>query len=147
MNRNNQKNPFSSFAFGVLLVSLAFLAYIPALDNGFVWDTAYGTRPKEDLVFPPGTYLNGEDVSGQDRTVCAYRTLGDAVEGSMDKCLPILGGERWYESEHRIPILDREQRGGQEIYKVVLPLVGTGAQQADEEQALLMAACGRGFCL
>lgn len=97
-------------------------------DNGFIWDTAYGTRPREDLVFPPD-----HELAGQEKTVCAYKNLEDAINNPVQTCLPILGGERWYESDHRIPILERIKYSGQDFYKVVLPLAGTGATYDKEE--------------
>ena len=97
-------------------------------ENGFVWDTAYGLRPKEDLVFPAGTNLNGNEVGGEERTVCAYKDIAAALADPVGACLPILGGDRWFLSEHRIPLLERVEQDGRAFYKVVLPLAGTGAK-------------------
>lgn len=91
--------------------------------NGFVWDTAYGLRPQEHLVLP-----EGQPMAGQERPICAYQTLDDAISNPDGKCLPILGGDRWFLSEHRIPILERMEQNGRAFYKVVLPLAGTGAK-------------------
>lgn len=96
-------------------------------DNGFIWDTAYGLRPGEDLVFP-----EEHEMAGEERTVCAYQSLDDAVMYPQERCLPILGGDRWYLSEQRIPLLERVEHGGQTFYKVVLPLAGTGAEYQKE---------------
>lgn len=101
-------------------------------ENGFIWDTAYGARPREDLVFADGETLDDEDVSGQPRTVCAYQHRGDAITDPEGRCLPLLGGKQWYLSEHRIPVLERVEHEGVLLYKVVLPLGGTGARAGKE---------------
>jgi len=76
--------------------------------NGFIWDTAYGLRPKENLI----------DESGNEKTVCAYSSLNNAIAGKG--CQPILGGDRWYLSEHRIPILYIIEYKRKSFYKVIL---------------------------
>ncbi len=82
--------------------------------NGFIWDTAYGLRPKENFVFEEGP------LKGQEKAVCAYPTIADALEGK--NCISILGGDRWYQIEHRIPLIDHVEKKGKSFYKVVLPL-------------------------
>lgn len=54
MDRKNQNNTFLSFAIGALLVSLAFSAYIPALDNGFVWDDDHHITKNNLLISGEG---------------------------------------------------------------------------------------------
>ena len=100
-------------------------------EHGFVWDTAYGLRPREELIFPEGAVIDGKDVSGQERTVCAYVSLEDALQEK--NCQPILGGDRWYRYPHRIPILERIEQEGRAFYKVVLPLPGAVVQQEGEK--------------
>jgi len=96
-------------------------------EYGFIWDTAYGLRPGENLVFP-----EGHELAEQERAICAYQRLEDAIADPEGKCLPILGGDRWYLSEHRIPILEQTDYQGQRFYRVVLPLAGTGAEYQKE---------------
>jgi hypothetical protein len=88
-------------------------------ENGFVWDTAYGLRPREDLVFP-----EGHKLSGMERIVCAYATIEDALTDPAGRCLPIPGGNRWYLSEHRIPLLKFVEYEGKSFYKVILSFGG-----------------------
>ena len=95
-------------------------------ENGFLWDTAYGLRPKENLVFPPE-----DPLAGQERTICAYMSIEDALADL--RCQPILGGTRWYLYQDRVPILDRVEQNKQSFYKVVLPLAGTGAKYEKTE--------------
>lgn len=102
-------------------------------ENGFIWDTAYGMRPQENLIFPEGTVIDGKDMSGQERTICAYEQVENALNDPLGTCLPILGGDRWYLSEHRIPILEKVEQGGQEFYQVVLPLPGRGVKKEGEK--------------
>ncbi len=97
-------------------------------EHGFLWDTAYGVRPREDLVFPPE-----HAKAGEPKSVCAYRNLNDAAHDPMGKCMPILGGEEWFLYDQRIPILDPERKKDQEFYKVVLPLPATGAELGEKE--------------
>jgi hypothetical protein len=76
-----------------------------AKQDGFVWDTAYGIRPKEEP---------------DDQIVCFYTNLEDAL--AKQNCYPILGGTRWYLSSVRIPVVERIQAAGKAFYDVVLPL-------------------------
>jgi len=83
--------------------------------DGFIWDTAYGIRPREDLVFP-----TNHNMSGQEKALCIYSSIDDAEE---DKgCRPLLGGKRWYKIGNRIPILGREGN----YFKVIVPMAATG---------------------
>ncbi|MBF0452389.1 MAG: hypothetical protein HQK75_16930 [Candidatus Magnetomorum sp.] len=90
-------------------------------DDGFIWDTAYGLRPKEDLVFPKDS-----PKAGQERVVYAYLSAEEAEKRHNGR--PILGGDRWYKYALRIPILAREKN----MFKVVMPLAGVGVSQSDK---------------
>ncbi len=84
--------------------------------DGFLWETAYGIRPKEDLKIS-----DGEANAGQEKPVCVYVTPEDAL---ADKgCRPLLGGNRWYTYSDRVPMLAREG----DYYKVVIPVAGVSA--------------------
>lgn len=88
-------------------------------NDGFIWDTAYGLRPKEKLVFP-----EDHPLAGVERIVCAYTSPEEAINQPVERCLPIRGGERWFLSEHRIPLLGRVEYGGQSFYKVLVFFTG-----------------------
>jgi hypothetical protein len=123
-------------------------------DNGFVWDTAYGLRPGENLVLPNGsTNSDGKDVSGQERAICAYRTISDAISGTL--CIPLLGGSRWYKSDLRIPILarvdedgkalrysEKPEDSGKQFYKVVMPLAGYYIEKKEAGQLITTKKIG-----
>ena len=64
-------------------------------NNGFIWDSSYALRPKEDLKRP----------DGEEGTICVYGNLEDAL--AERNCQPVLGGERWFSLPQRIPILNR----------------------------------------
>jgi len=83
--------------------------------NGFIWDTAYGLRPREDLKYP-----KGHTKVGQERAICIYPSLSDAK--AEQNCKPLLGGDRWYSYSDRVPVLGREEN----FYRVIVPLAGTG---------------------
>ncbi len=95
-------------------------------DNGFIWDTAYGLRPAEELVFP-----EGHELAGQEKAICAYQSIEDALADR--RCLPILGGGRWYRYEDRIPLLDRVIQNRKPFYKVVLPMAGMGVKYEEND--------------
>ena len=90
--------------------------------DGFLWETAYGVRPREDLTIP-----DGEEGAGQEGVVCVYLTPEDAV--AKKGCRPMLGGPRWFTYPDRIPVLDREG----DFYKVAVPVAGV-AGNSDEGQ-------------
>jgi len=90
-------------------------------EDGFIWDTAYGLRPKENLVFP-----EDNPKAGQERVVYAYLSEEEALKRHNGR--PILGGERWFKYALRIPILGREKN----LFKVVMPLAGVGVSQSDK---------------
>ena len=101
--------------------------------DGFIWETAYGLRPREDLRYP-----EGHEKAGQEQSICLYPSISDAK--SKKKCMPLLGGDRWYNYPDRIPVLGREGK----YYRVVVPLAGTGIQQKREGEIVISpAAMGR----
>ncbi|PID58507.1 hypothetical protein CSB45_02890 [candidate division KSB3 bacterium] len=105
-------------------------------ENGFLWDTAYGLRPAEDLIFP-----ESHELAGQERTICAYQTIEDALENR--RCLPILGGNRWYRYEDRIPLLDRVIQNRRAFYKVVLPMAGMGVKYEERDGKIRIIEPGK----
>ena len=72
-------------------------------DQGFIWNSAFGLRPVEDL---------------ENEAVKAYA----AFDTQRQYPIPILGGKQWYRTGLRIPAL-LQQNG---VYKVILSLSGTG---------------------
>lgn len=95
-------------------------------DDGFIWDTAYALRPKENLV----------DADGKEKSVCVYRTIKDAI--SNQNCLPILGGDRWFLTDMRIPILGQVEKNGRAFYKVVIPVAGFKAQKGKDSHKIVI---------
>ncbi len=93
------------------------------------WNTYFGLRPRENLVYP-----KDHKLAGQERTVCAYPSLENAVESK--NCMPILGGNRWFKIEHRIPILDQVEKQGKSFYKVLLPLAGMNSNSLDNKRII-----------
>jgi len=75
--------------------------------DGFIWDTAYALRAREDLVFPAG-----HPMAGEPKTVPVYKNLEDARAG--EHFSPIVGGPIWFKYEMRIPIIERIQDGNNE---------------------------------
>jgi hypothetical protein len=75
--------------------------------DGFLWNTAYGLRPRDDLEYVD---KQGNVIDG---AVCVYRSLYDALNNHH--CIPVLGGKRWYQSSVRIPMLDIVDRNGSHI--------------------------------
>ena len=62
-------------------------------NDAILWNTASALRPSEKL----------DDVYPEDY-VCAYPSPESIND--PEQCLPVLGGERWFESGFRLPILD-----------------------------------------
>jgi uncharacterized protein YnzC (UPF0291/DUF896 family) len=101
--------------------------------DGYLWDTAYGSRPRDDLE-----YVDEQGNVGEG-TVCVYRSLDNAI--NKERCMPVLGGKSWYQDSVRIPLLDIVDRNGNHIepkdfadtkggqdafYKVALAVPGVG---------------------
>jgi hypothetical protein len=63
--------------------------------NVIMWDHAGGLRGKDDLTY-----------NGSVGTVCGYPSLGAAKSRDKSQCQPILGGQSWYKSPWRLPILE-----------------------------------------
>ena len=89
-------------------------------EDGFIWDTSYGIRPREDFVFP-----QGHPKAGEERVTYAYLSRKEALQKRNGR--PVLGGDRWFKYALRIPVLEREQN----MYKVIMPLVGVGINKSD----------------
>jgi hypothetical protein len=91
--------------------------------DGFIWDTAYGLRPADDLRFG-----NDHKLKGQEKALCIYPSIDDAENDR--NCSPVLGGKRWYKIGERIPILGREG----DYYKVIVPVAATGVDSRSSGQ-------------
>ncbi|KHD07623.1 hypothetical protein PN36_04000 [Candidatus Thiomargarita nelsonii] len=96
--------------------------------DGYLWDTAYGLRPRDDLEY-----------KGNVGAECVYQSLDNAIK--KHRCMPVLGGKSWYQDAVRIPLLDIVDRNGHHIppknfadkkgdqktfYKVALAMPGIG---------------------
>ena len=86
-------------------------------DDGFVWDTACGLRPKDNLIISEGP------KKGEEKHLFIYMSKDDAEKKYNGK--PVLSGERWYKLEKRIPIIGSDSK----YYKVVAPCPGIGVKQ------------------
>jgi hypothetical protein len=82
--------------------------------DGFIWDTAYGIRPREDLVFS-----KKHPRSGQERPACIYPSIVDAE--AERNCWAVAGGDGWLKSPERILVLGRDEQ----YLRVLAPLRGT----------------------
>lgn len=103
-------------------VTAALIGWVDA-DDGYLWETRFGLRPRADFVYDEETAPTPEQV-GQERFVCVYKTIEEAkAQGPCE--LPVLGGERWFSYPIRIPVIDRVE-GSQGVYNVILPVAGLG---------------------
>jgi len=75
--------------------------------DGYLWDTAYGLRPRDDLEYKDKQGNVGEGAE------CVYRSLDNAI--NKHRCMPVLGGKSWYQDAVRIPLLDIVDRNGYHI--------------------------------
>lgn len=99
-------------------------------DDGYFWDTRYGMRPRENLVFESGA---GGLTAGEERRACLYQTLEEAENADTNVCyVPILGGNRWFKYSLRIPVFERVEHKGKHYYRVALPSAGVGADAAED---------------
>ena len=85
-------------------------------DDGFVWDTACGLRPKDNLIISNGP------KKGEEKQLFIYMNKDDAERKFNGK--PVLSGDRWYKLEKRIPIIGYDEK----YYKVVAPCPGIGVK-------------------
>ena len=100
------------------------------IDDGYLWDTRYGLRPSENLVFDEAT---GGWQAGEERRACLYQTLEEAENASEEVCyVPVLGGNRWFNYSLRIPVFERVEHNGEHYFKVALPSAGLGEDSADD---------------
>ncbi len=113
-----------------LLLLSEFLASVTApiigwvdIEDGYLWETRFGLRPRPDLVYDAETAPSPDRI-GQERFVCVYETPEDARLGGTCE-LPVLGGERWFSYPIRIPVIERLE-GEAGVYSVILPVAGVG---------------------
>lgn len=98
-------------------------------DDGVLWKTSMGIRPQESLAFP-----QNHPLAGEERVVCAY--LNDTEASTRKNCLPILGGERWFQTSQRMPVLEMIDIQGQPYYKVLLSLPGIGVTKTRQPSTI-----------
>lgn len=95
--------------------------WLPKSD-GYVWNTALGIRPREDLPPippPPGSARSLEGFA------CAYRTPQDLASGT--DCSQILGGRRWFGLDVRIAVLKETAQ----YYEVLFSNAATAGRPVD----------------
>jgi hypothetical protein len=78
-------------------IDLPLVGWVQKKD-GYLWDTAYGLRPRDDLKYVDEQGNEGEGAE------CVYQSLDDAI--NKHRCMPVLGGNSWYQGFVRIPLLD-----------------------------------------
>jgi hypothetical protein len=122
----DKKNERYLLADNYLLEETSTLVGWVGKSDGFIWETAYGLRPREDLK-----YHAGHEKAGQERSMCLYSTISDAK--SKKNCMPLLGGDRWYNYADRVPILGREGK----YYRVIVPLAGTGIKKRGKGEIVI----------
>lgn len=93
------------------------LGWLPKKD-GYIWNTALGLRPIEELA---GT--NG-DSQPPERYVCAYETAEKLASARPADCNQILGGRRWYGLDVRMAVLQQTPRA----YEVLFSNAGTAGR-------------------
>ncbi|MEG3638529.1 hypothetical protein [Magnetococcus sp. PR-3] len=74
--------------------------------DGFIWNNAFGLRPREDLRSPDGVGKG---------TICSYEALSDAVARNPINCSPVEGGNDWFKSPVRVPVLDLVDGKGRHV--------------------------------
>ena len=77
-----------------------------ARKDGFIWNNAFSLRPHESLRSPDN------DGPG---TICTYERLEDALSQSGAACQPVEGGNSWFQSPLRIPVLDLVNARGKHV--------------------------------
>ena len=111
--------------------------------NGFIWNNAFSLRPREDLRSPDNTGPG---------TLCTYERLTDALTQNAKACQPVEGGNSWFQSPLRIPVLGLVNARGEHVapndlaigpasrsihkrrfYKVALARPGIVARRIDED--------------
>ncbi|MBF0308480.1 MAG: hypothetical protein HQL56_02970 [Magnetococcales bacterium] len=75
-------------------------------NDGFLWNNAFGIRPREDLKSPDGKGRG---------TVCSYERLEDAVSRNAKACHPVEGGPDWFKSSMRVPVLEMVDEKGAQV--------------------------------
>lgn len=93
-------------------------------DDGILWETNYGLRPRENLKIAAG-----EKDAGEEKAVCVYPSVQDAL--LKQKCQPLLGGMRWFKYPMRAPVLGRSSQDDR-FYRVVLPVAGKAGSAGDD---------------
>ena len=124
-----------------------------AKGDGFIWNNAFSLRPREDLRAPDGSGIG---------TLCTYERLEDALTHSQRACQPVEGGNAWFQSPLRIPVLDLVDAQGRHVapddlarsplsksqhkrrfYKVALARPGLVARRIDEDTVAIAPSLAR----
>ena len=105
-------------------VTAPIIGWVSAQD-GYLWETRLGLRPRTDLVLTDEDAVAGAQP-GEERPICVYETPEAAFR--QEACtFPLLGGERWFGYPIRMPVIDRVD-GEKSLFSVVLPVPGVGDQ-------------------
>ena len=110
--------------------------------DGFLWNNAFSLRPREDLPGPDGMGTG---------TICTYERLEDAVNQNKEACQPVVGGNGWFRSPLRIPVLElvdaknnhvspgkvSGQTGKRRFYRVALARPGLVGRRVSEDKVAI----------
>ena len=109
------------------------------VDDTILWKTASALRPSETLDDNASTLSDNDRASSDSNIsedyICAYpnpESINDP-----EQCRPVLGGERWFESHLRLPILDDVGDGDNGYWQVVFKGAGSNLGQADLLEKIL----------
>ncbi|MBF0125370.1 MAG: hypothetical protein HQL60_08540 [Magnetococcales bacterium] len=83
-----------------------------AKQSGFLWNNAFALRPRADLTAP--SYQDQQNQRGNG-TICSYEKLESAVAHDLASCNPIEGGNKWFLSPLRIPVLEVVDSKGRHV--------------------------------
>ena len=94
------------------------------LDDAIMWETASALRPSEKL-----------DDSDPEDYVCAYPSPESIND--PEQCRQVLGGERWFESSLRLPIIGDVGDDDTGYWRVLSQVAGSNLSQSDLLDSLL----------
>ena len=94
------------------------------IDDAIMWETASALRPSETL----------ED-SDPEGYICAYPSP-DSIN-DPEQCRQVLGGERWFESNLRLPILSDSGDDSSGYWRVVFKGAGSNLGEAELLESVL----------
>ena len=108
------------------------------VDDAILWQTASALRPSEmldDNVSTLSDRSSSSDSNISEDYICAYP--GPESINDPEQCRPVLGGERWFESHLRLPILGDVGDEESGYWQVVFKGAGSNLGKAELLEGLL----------